>query len=500
MGAARQLADSGIWDIFDLAPVAGSDVQSYLDLTLAKCVAWFRASGGSIFLENDGNLFKLRSRCGHAMELPDSATIRSGQGIGGVVVQSGVGRIVNDPAKDKELAGQPGNQRIKSAMVIPLVDTKSRTIGVLNISRRNGERPFVKSDLEQAMALGSHLALAVSNAEILAALQNEVYETELARERLEAVLDSVAGAVVVVDQTGSIVTFNETARPVVEYQVDLSTLVSGLQSAISNTVGSTEETKKPVYDARSDRTWVITGVPLASSGAVLTVQEWTEHERHERENARVNRLAEIGQMTAAIAHEIRNPLTGIRSAAQMIRQHPDTLNDFIGMIEEEALKLNSLCDEFLEFAKPISLNRQETTLGEIVQSQIDLMRWSFDEKEVELRGVISFDQPKYHVDSRKIGQVVLNLLRNALDASVAGTSVLCEVKNGRISVIDSGAGISPEDLGKLFSPFFTTKADGTGLGLCNAKKVIDAHGGSIKVISEIGRGTTFEIELDRNEI
>lgn len=497
MGAARQLPESGIWDIFDLAPVAGADVESYLDLTLAKCVAWFRASGGSIFLDTAEGEYSLRSRCGLAMELPDSARIRVGEGIGGVVVQSGVGRIVNDPSRDKELAGQPENLRIRSAMVIPLVDTKAKTIGVLNISRRSGERPFTKTDLDQAMALGSHLALAVSNARILLDLQREVGEAASARERLEAVLDSVSGAVIVTDRDGNHITKNEIARQNYSADQEIGVLADAIEEFSALVPRSEQEISYPVYDARSDRTWVLNGVPLATGGSVLTIQEWTEQERNQRENSRMKRLAEIGQMTAAIAHEIRNPLTGIRSAAQMIREHPEVLPDFIGMIEEEALKLNSLCDEFLEFAKPISLNLQEVDLATVVRSQMDLMKWEYEKKGVELRGDFTEDIPTIVIDSRRIGQVVLNLIRNALESSSAGSQVVCRVNGAEFEIEDNGTGISPDDLERLFSPFFTTKSDGTGLGLCNARKVVDAHGGEISVESEVGKGTSFKIVLGR---
>ena len=502
MSIAHDLTGSQIWDILDLSPIVGADLESYLDLALAKCVEWFRASGGTVFLESEPGEFVLRSRYRQTIELPEAAVIRAGQGIGGIVVESGIGRIIDDPSRDPELAGVKSNEAIVSSMVLPLIDTRGKTIGLLNISRKVGELPFRSKDLGQAMALASHLALAVTNATMVSQLQEKVEQAQVANEKLSGVLDSVAGAVVVVDSTGEVVNHNHAAAKVnflaQDDKVDLDELQTKLLESTKEVLASGKAVSNQAYDKLSDRTWLVEALPLMSGGAVITVSEITEHERQQRELGRVKRLAEIGQMTAAIAHEIRNPLTGIRSAAQMIREHPDTLPDFIGLIEEEALKLNSLCDEFLEFARPMQLSHNETSLWEVVEPVLTLMRPSFEKKGVELLGRATDDQPTIMVDGRRISQVVLNLLRNALQATEAGKRVLVDVSSVRVIVEDEGCGIDPESLEKLFSPFFTTKPDGTGLGLCNSRKIVDAHGGELLVESKVGQGTKFEIVFDRN--
>ena len=101
--------------------------------------------------------------------------------------------------------------------------------------------------------------------------------------------------------------------------------------------------------------------------------------------------------------------------------------------------------------------------------------------------------PKIPLDPRRIKQVVVNLLRNAAQASQAGQTVRLSVDAGGLRVQDEGSGMTEEQLGKLFSPFFTTKADGTGLGLSTVQKIVDAHGGSLRVTSEPGKGSTFEL-------
>lgn len=504
MSAVPEWSRSNLWDLFDLSPIAGSDLQAYLETTLAKCVAWFRASGGSIFLAVSYDTYELKASFGAMMELPTHAVIHRGQGIGGIVAQSGRGKIINDPHRDPELAGVKGNSSIVSSMVIPLVDTKRKTIGILNISRRFGELHFGDDDLEQAEALGAHVALSVSNAQMVATLHETINEALIANEKLRTVLDSVAGSVVVVDANGAVVNHNQSS--------DRSQLIEGFNHECNSVFGlalraTTKEVIRSgvakterVFDKEFDRWWVIEGLPLSSGGAVMTVQETTDDVRRQREASRTKRLAEIGQMTAAIAHEIRNPLTGIRSAAQMIRQDHAMVDEFIPLIEEEALKLNRLCEEFLEFARPIPMDLNSTTLADAILPVVKLIKPCFDEKGIQYHESLSTNQPTLQLDVRRVGQVVHNLLRNACEATPSGGSVRLEIDADEFRVIDTGSGISQEAQERLFSPFFTTKSDGTGLGLCTSRKIIDAHGGTISVTSEPGHGTTFTVILGRTAV
>lgn len=495
MAAQPRWSQAELWDLFDLGPVSESDIGKYLSVTLARCVNWFRASGGSIFLENGQGVFNLRAKFGNQSQLPDDAQIIPGSGIAGIVAASGVARLIDDPQRHPDLTSVAGDSRIASSMVIPLSDPRRRVIGVLNISRVSGEPPFRDADLDQVVALAAHVALAVGNAEMVATLKSSRDATIRAHEQLVAVLDSVGGAVWVVDDRGAVVNEN---FPAAECMSDPANLVAQSLTDIAEAALANPTTRpERIHDSASGRSWLVRATPLESGGAVVSAQEVTEHEGHQREAARVKRLAEIGQMTAAIAHEIRNPLTGIRSAAQMIRQHPEVLSDFIGLIEEEALKLNDLCDEFLEFARPMQLNRAPVRLGDLAGQIVNVLdplaREAGSTLEIEQIGP---DCP-IELDSRRIGQVLHNLIRNALEVTPPGGKVRIETESGTLRVRDWGPGMEQEVVEKLFSPFFTTKPDGTGLGLSNCKKIVDAHGGELSVESSVGEGTTFTVHLNR---
>ncbi len=497
MAAQPHWPKNELWGLFDLAPVSGIEIDAYLSITLARCVEWFKASGGSVFWAEGGSKFPLRAKCGEQARLPDDALIRRGKGIAGVVAASGIARLIDNPQVFSDLAMVPPDASIASSMVLPLKDSAGAVVGVLNMSRGRGERAFRDEDLDQAIAVARYISLAVANAQLLSQLKEKAAEAQLVNERLSAVFDSVAGGVVVVDGSGAVVDKNTLANEQI-LSGNSGQLSDDLPSIIWEALLGNHPTKDTVHDSGADRTWLVETRPLDSGGAVVTTQEITGYERSRRELDRTRRLAEIGQMTAQIAHEIRNPLTGIRSAAQMIAAHPELCPEFIGAIEEEAMKLNALCDEFLEFARPMQLNLDESNLGEVIGGVVKSLTPLAANLGVEIE-LENKSSGLVEIDARRIGQVAHNLLRNAFQASQPGQRVQVRIDDAGFSVFDAGCGLKPDELTRLFTAFFTTKAGGSGLGLATSRKIIDAHGGTISVVSEVGKGSEFRVHLTRKE-
>ncbi|MDH4387348.1 MAG: ATP-binding protein [Fimbriimonas sp.] len=229
----------------------------------------------------------------------------------------------------------------------------------------------------------------------------------------------------------------------------------------------------------------------------LAVANW-KHLGDVKEVSRVRRLAEIGQMTAAIAHEIKNPLTGIRSAAQLIVSMPDQAVELAQMVEEEAMKLSELCNQFLDFARPIEPNFGAVDLFVIATKLREIHQHEFLELSVELR--IIGDSNPILGDRHQVERVMQNLMLNALQATGSRGTVTIQILPRGFSVSDTGSGMDNETLSKLFQPFFTTKPKGTGLGLSNCQKIISAHGGVIVVDSKVGEGSSFRVQFADNYV
>jgi len=250
-------------------------------------------------------------------------------------------------------------------------------------------------------------------------------------------------------------------------------------------------------------------------GATLFFKDLTRVEQIEERERLRDRLATLGEMAAAIAHEVKNPLASIEIAAGTLKRQlasqPDALEPLDDIIKEAKLA-NAIVVEVLDFVRPIALQMEHVALPEAIKDAITLAESKQARGTIKINTQIGPDVPELNADSHQLRQLFCNLLANAFEAMggdgrvdirasllppevepLAGTDamparVLVEVK-------DDGPGISAEDLERIFSPFFTTKPQGTGLGLAIVRKVVDAHDGHIDAISAPGRGAAFRVTL-----
>jgi len=220
----------------------------------------------------------------------------------------------------------------------------------------------------------------------------------------------------------------------------------------------------------------------------------------ELEDAR--RLAALGQFAAAIAHDIRTPLTSISLNVQILRRKLALSEDDVEHLDialEELARLDRSVAEILEFAKPVKLVSESIDVGELVDTTTRQLGPVLSEKHVSLRCEPRGDAVSVRGDRQRLRQVLVNLVDNAADASTPGAEVTMRVvpraSSIAIEVSDRGRGISEADLPRIFEPFFTTRPDGTGLGLSIVHKVVRAHGGDLEVKSTVGTGSTFTVVL-----
>lgn len=226
----------------------------------------------------------------------------------------------------------------------------------------------------------------------------------------------------------------------------------------------------------------------SAQGLTLLLHDRTEVAHLERSSSQSERLSQLGEMAARLAHEIRNPLGGIQGFASLLK---DELQDrehqnMASAIINGTKSLNSLVTSVLEYAKPLSLHFAPIDLIETAKEACELSG-----KKANLK--TSLTTWPYSGDKERLKLTFLNLIHNGWEAS--NTCVQIKITESKISFTDTGAGIKKEHLEKIFTPFFTTKSFGTGLGLPEAKKVIEAHGGEISIHSIEKQGTTIEVSL-----
>ena len=218
---------------------------------------------------------------------------------------------------------------------------------------------------------------------------------------------------------------------------------------------------------------------------------------------RSDRLAALGQLSAGLAHELRNPLGTIKASAEMLTASVSAENEvsreMAGFISSEVDRTNSLVTRFLEFARPLQLRFAPADLSQVIDQAAALVERDGGSARVSIRKEYGANLSSIPLDAELMERVFYNLLLNAAQASPAGAQVT--VRSWRTNgtavseVIDHGSGIEPKIRESIFNPFFTTKPEGVGLGLAIVAKIVDEHGGKIAVESEPGQGSIFRVSL-----
>ncbi len=254
-------------------------------------------------------------------------------------------------------------------------------------------------------------------------------------------------------------------------------------------------------------------------GHTLIFQDITKFKELEEQMKRVDKMAAVGVLAAGMAHEIRNPLASLSGSIQLLKSElilDDHQQHLMDITLRESERLNALITDFLLFAHPPQTRKMPYPIGRILEETLDLLIHS-----PSFHPGIRISRPVFHeeirasIDTDQMRQVFWNLLMNATQSMSNGGEIRVQLGTGngegsafvsfsppfrgkdwiKISIVDSGKGIAPEEKEKIFEPFFTTKENGTGLGLSIVHKIIENHHGFIKVDSELGRGSTFTIFL-----
>jgi two-component system, NtrC family, sensor kinase len=475
---------------------------SALKITKAK-------SSALLLLDDEGKHLAIVSAKGFALVGQEAFRIKVGAGIIGWVAKTGIPLLIDDVRNDpryQEII--PG---VVSQLTVPLINDK-RVVGVLHVCNDH-RAAFSEDDLKLLLIFAGHTASLIKNVRLYGQVMTE-------RNFRENILESSPNSVVTIDLKKEISSINRKTEE-----------MFGIRR--NNVVGAKADTvfaedivrivdlaldhhavvdSKEIQKACKERGVAIIGITSSLLrnhqgnliGAMIILRDLTEEKKTEELIRRIDRLTSLGQLSAGIAHEIRNPLTSINFNVQLLAKKAAVTGNAINLIkdtQEGIDRIRTLVKGMLDYAKPTLPCLKGDSLSRVVRESIGLMDSQLKEKRVEVLCSLEDNLPEVIVDAHQIQQVIVNLLLNGMEAMpeggrirIAGEVEKCpKTRSDQIvlHVTDEGTGIAHDHLPRIFNPFFTTKAEGTGLGLSIVHKILEQHNAGVDVCSEKNGGTTF---------
>lgn len=503
------------------------ELEQILQQTADGIVETVRFDRCAIFLLDEQGKAAPRALRGYSPETLGKTPVRVADGIIGRAVQSKELVLL----ENAQQAGQPargfGRMLGTNAFLVAPILARDRVIGVVVADNKPSRRPIEHANIQLLATFINQAGMAIENARLYQDLDSRYSELHDLWEYTRSLLRSIGVGVMSIDREENVRTWNDAAERITT--ITESAALGCKMEELANLLFLPADEKElllriirhPLQTGeryshykcvmhpfqRGEMYFNFESSPLRApngsvQGVVFVFEDITREVRMEAEFQRHKQLATVGLLASSIAHELRNPLSSIRASAQHLRSEPADLDEFLDIIIAEVDTLNHKATEFLRFARPVQPSFQNVNLSEVVQTTVQFMYRYFEEQNI----VTEIDAPtslSIIADPALLKELLINLIINAVQAMSEGGTLSIRVSpalNDAVSIVirDTGVGIPPENLDRVFTPFFTTKAKGTGLGLAIVQQIVDSHCGTVSLKSEVGIGTEMRVVLPRN--
>ena len=489
-------------------------LQEMLQYALAKVLEVVDADAAGVYLldEERGHLTFAAQQGLSAEATLDFDALPVGEGLSGRVALEGTPMVLRNLQDHPQLTRMAARaEGIRAFASVPL-RFSYKTYGTLNIYSHQ-EREFGEEDVQLLTSMASQIGLAVANTRLFLRLQ-------ASERKFRSLVESAKDLIYLIGVDGRISYINPAASSRLGRDPQdlcgrglLLSLVAEddqprVEIALQRTLGG--ELLAPfefrmLHADGSIRWFAHTMLPFRNEvGTVVGVHgiayDRTRRREMEAQIARAERLADLGRMAATIAHEIRNPLGAIVNSVNLLRQPGGSDPLLLEIVGEEADRLDAIIRDFLLFARPPARSLAPTDIASLVHNTVTLFRRDAKlASNVEVLVTGDADLPLLTVDQSQLRQVIWNLLANAADVTPAAGRIDVSLDHVaaddvvRIAIVDDGPGV--DDAETIFEPFYTTKAQGTGLGLAVTSRIVRDHGGAVRVSRVEGRGACFTVSL-----
>lgn len=492
-----------------------------------RCCIYFRDAARSVFAP----------RCWHGYQ--DSTLqnpVREGEGVVGFVgrhrQQIFFQLSDSTPTEEDEARlykirrGFARSLGVESYVAMPLLDGKNRCIGVVVADNRHRHLPISQEQIHLLSIYTGQAGIAIENARLYDATNENLQKINRLNSETNGILQSIGASILSVDARGQVIRSNRAANELFKLgrnkgrAYGLSEILSNLRLPQEelDTIGFMLAQVLETGERARKHKWTLNpedspplhinlqlsrleGAKKEDAGVVISLEDVTKEVQLEAELEGMRRLADIGQLAAKMAHEVRNALAPIKGAAQIIQMEQEKPSEWSDIILTEVESLNCLTSEMLDFARPKSLVYRMVHPAEHLHLAVHSLGSFLEENRVNAVVTASLELPLFQADPVQLGQATRNLIMNAVQAMPAGgtltlhADVDLESQLIRMEFRDTGIGIPTKDRERIFLPFVTTRPKGTGLGLSIVLKVIQQHHGRIEVNSQLGSGTCFTVYL-----
>ena len=440
-----------------------------------------------------------------------------------------VGAEQSSPRLNAQLKGFARSLGTRAFVAVPILSSTDTCLGVVIADNKASREPITAEQRSLIGVFIDQAGIAIQNALLMEQTQENVENIRRLKDYTDNVIQSIDAAIVSTDGRGYIARWNRAAEETLLLPHEAffnNTLISVIaqmrlpaseRSHLQDLIRRVQETGERVQrmkltlhpEARPQMTLnlMLSRLPEHHGermGIVLIFEDVTQEVRLEAELDKMRRLADIGQLAAKMAHEVRNALSPIKGAAQIIRDGfgtQDNSAEWPDIIIAEVDGLSRLTSEMLDFARPTALDPRLLAINDFLGQSMQTLFAFLADHHVQLQWHLAQNLPIILADPVQLGQVVRNLVMNAAQSMPGGGTIDIQSEYDEtagmlaIHVRDEGNGIAAVDLERIFRPFVTTRTKGTGLGLPIVQKIVDQHGGRVQVDSILGEGTCFTVLL-----
>lgn len=496
---------------FSKALAASFDIKRLLNLFLDAVTEMFRVGKISVLLlEETSNEYRIEISRGLHPEFCTTLKFPHKEGIAHWLQTHG--RILkmedmrNRSSEPTALEIKRELEILQAVVSVPLA-TKGKLIGILNLGEKVTGAQFTNEELETLFTLSSHVAVAVEDIFLY-------QEVKYQKEFTESILERMDSGLVTINEMEKVTVFNPKAEEILERKAneligkDLRTLPSPLGDMLFETMRTGKNYEKFEVEIKSPKIplEVSTRQLLSSNGkpvgSLMLVSDIRLRKDLEQERGKANRLGLLNKLTAGIAHEIKNPLSSMRTCVQLLKEkyEDEEFREFFqSTVTKDMDRVNDLVEKFVRLTQPLEVELSSQDVHSILDEALSSFKNGEIPENIKLSTRYHASPSKVKADRRELSSGLAYMIRNAVEAMPRGgsltVSTLSDADFIKVTISDTGDGIPEEQLENIWDPLFSTKNRGVGLGLPISQKIMAQHGGRIEIESKPDKGTTFHIYL-----